>query len=745
MTSTVSFKDKLKQIFSVVLWDLKGCKSSMLVYSILSAVATVIIFTLVMVLTGEKATFATIAINDSVVSDVPISQRIQVFQAAASAIIGLLTLIFTIIYTVQIFSYMHNKRKVDFYGSLPISRARLFLAKSFAAYLFSIVPMLVFMGIIAIISICTGTFMLPQVTQMYINFIVGTLACVSAYGFLAACCGTTFNTIVMFIAVCACYPLSMAFVRSYIDAFFTGAYTGDFFGSFIPNALNPISAYLGNNLIYWLIFSFACIVFGTLLNMKRRSERAQTSFAYYIPCHIIKVIVSFLTGMFLGTMFGSFSVLESPIAGFIFGFILASAPTFLIVHMLFYKGLNQLVKTIPIYAGLAVVVVACVSLISFDVFGYNNYVPNADDVKSAGYISSNHNATNKKIANLYKKSAEDFTDANSIDTVVNVHKAIISNGKIDKIATESRYRCVWGSMFYNVFREFDNDSIYTVAYKLNNGSTVTRYYSDTMISMAESMTDDSVDTYDTDYDYVDLSSIDHTAYPILSSKAYVLKYSGLANVDANSNFRVYATTVTGLANANSEDILGSSTVSNYDENYIGGTFGGYYTYEDETSKSQKDTQKEEANRIIMNEINQALKKDLEADDKYLNGVLYDPFAVRYYDLYTASSYNEDSVENLDILKYIRKNYSKDYVCEIFMSYTNSNSDDESNMLFSSSTVENEYYFIPKTYTNTLEVLRKYGLINENSTINKNSEFYSGSSSNLNGYNDYSDYYDYYEQ
>lgn len=745
MTSTVSFKDKLKQIFSVVLWDLKGCKSSMLVYSILSAVATVIIFTLVMVLTGEKATFATIAINDSDVSAVPISQRIQVFQSAASAIIGLLTLIFTIIYTVQIFSYMHNKRKVDFYGSLPISRARLFLAKSFAAYLFSIVPMLVFMGIIAIISICTGTFMLPQVTQMYINFIVGTLACVSAYGFLAACCGTTFNTIVMFIAVCACYPLSMAFVRSYIDAFFTGAYTGDFFGSFIPNALNPISAYLGNNLIYWLIFSFACIVFGTLLNMKRRSERAQTSFAYYIPCHIIKVIVSFLTGMFLGTMFGSFSVLGSPIAGFIFGFILASAPTFLIVHMLFYKGLNQLVKTIPIYAGLAVVVVACVSLISFDVFGYNNYVPNADDVKSAGYISSNHNATNKKIANLYKKSAEDFTDANSIDTVVNVHKAIISNGKIDKIATESRYRCVWGSMFYNVFREFDNDSIYTVAYKLNNGSTVTRYYSDTMISMAESMTDDSVDTYDTDYDYVDLSSIDHTAYPILSSKAYVLKYSGLANVDANSNFRVYATTVTGLANANSEDILGSSTVSNYDENYIGGTFGGYYTYEDETSKSQKDTQKEEANRIIMNEINQALKKDLEADDKYLNGVLYDPFAVRYYDLYTASSYNEDSVENLDILKYIRKNYSKDYVCEIFMSYTNSNSDDESNMLFSSSTVENEYYFIPKTYTNTLEVLRKYGLINENSTINKNSEFYSGSSSNLNGYNDYSDYYDYYEQ
>jgi ABC-type polysaccharide/polyol phosphate transport system ATPase subunit len=50
-------------------------------------------------------------------------------------------------------------------------------------------------GIIAIASVCTGTLLLPQVTNMYVNFIVGTLACISAYGFLSACCGTTFNTV----------------------------------------------------------------------------------------------------------------------------------------------------------------------------------------------------------------------------------------------------------------------------------------------------------------------------------------------------------------------------------------------------------------------------------------------------------------------------------------------------------------------------------------------------------------------
>ena len=133
MTSTVSFKDKLKQIFSVILWDLKGCKGSLMVYTILASVFTVIIFTLVFVLTADQTSFSPLFSTESS-PKISLSEKMQVFQVISSAIIGFLTLIFAIIYTVQIFSYMHNKRKVDFYGSLPISRARLFLAKYGAAY-----------------------------------------------------------------------------------------------------------------------------------------------------------------------------------------------------------------------------------------------------------------------------------------------------------------------------------------------------------------------------------------------------------------------------------------------------------------------------------------------------------------------------------------------------------------------------------------------------------------------------------
>lgn len=708
MTSTVSFKDKLKQIFSVILWDLKGCKGSLMVYTILASVFTVIIFTLVFVLTADQTSFSSLFSTESS-QKISLSEKMQVFQVISSAVIGFLTLIFAIIYTVQIFSYMHNKRKVDFYGSLPISRARLFLAKYGAAYLFSIVPMLVFMGIIAIASICTGTLLLPQVTNMYVNFIVGTLACISAYGFLSACCGTTFNTVIMFIAVCACYPLSMVFVRAYIDAFFTGAYTQTFSKSFITNALNPISAYFGNNLIYWLVFSAACIAFGTLLIMKRRSERAQTSFAYYIPCHIIKVIVSFLTGMFLGTMFGSLNVFGNGVGGFVFGFILASAPTFLIVHMIFYKGLKQIVRTIPIYAGLAVVVIVGVALINLDVFGYNTYVPKSEDVKSAGIILTQHYyPKDKNFSRVMSKSAEDFTSSSDIDSIVKIHNNII-NSKSTKLKSVGKFKTVWGFMLYNAFDDLSYDDVYAITYKLNNGRKVNRFYSASMISLVNSMnTVYSDEYYYDDYGSFDTDGINKIANPLISSKTYVTKYSALMNSKANSELGAKYAEVTAM-------VKGSDYAA---ESCINGQKSYFSNSEDEDYES---------NKVILNELNEALKKDFEADDRYLNGVLYDPFGIivdnsykyEYYDGYSYSSSEEISPsEEIGSLPQIKHQFSNDFVCKLKIEYKLGEKG-----FFDLTHSQCEYYYIPKTYTNTLEVLKKYGLINSDYTINKNSQFY----------------------
>ena len=139
MTSTVSFKEKLKQAYSVFKWDLKSCSGTMAVYAILAAVFTTIILTLCLVVgfyAQSNTMYDTYTYSQSLYSlaEAPdtnaVAEAVKVFQIIASQMIYFLTIIFAIIYTVKVYSYLHNKRKADLYGSLPISRIMLFVSKS---------------------------------------------------------------------------------------------------------------------------------------------------------------------------------------------------------------------------------------------------------------------------------------------------------------------------------------------------------------------------------------------------------------------------------------------------------------------------------------------------------------------------------------------------------------------------------------------------------------------------------------
>ena len=693
MTSTVSFKEKIKQIFSVFLWELKSCTGTLTVYSILAGVFTIIVLT--MALVGTDYMFASTSSNEQV----PLSDKIYAFQYGASATINLLTIIFTIFYTIKVYSYMHNKRKADFYGPLPISRARLYLSKTLSAYIFSIVPALFFMAIISIISVCTGTGIKEEVTSMYFSLIIGTLACVTSYGLVAACCGTTLNSVIMFLVVCIAYPIAMLFVNGTISAFYPGFYLNIISDSFVANALNPIAAYGGNNRIYWILFSILCIVLGTVLIMKRKSERAQTSFAYYLPCYLIKLLVSFICGMFLGTVFASMNVFNEGILGFIFGFVLASIPAYIIVHLIFYKGFKKLfITSIPLGA-LIVVVISGILIFNFDLFGYNSYVPKPEDIKSAGFIDSDYYfpENNENMYEASKKSADDFTDSTTIAQIIDAHYELKDYSKMESTI---KFRNVWFSILGNAFGDTFGEDAVTFAYRLDNGSVVTRYY-----PLSFNLYSDE-DVFDNDIRY----QVQEKAAGIMSTKQYILNYSATANADftngkeieevqifaPDSNGGIYSAVISG---------------SEYDDFEI----YGYYGEEEEADA------KVLQNQIIMTEITKAFIKDLEADDKYLNYVLYDPYdeSEDYYSYDYDSDESWLSVYDGSVLYNIRESYSKDIVCQI--NVTANYSDNNSLYLYNDTM---ETFYIPVTYTNTLEVLRNYGIIDSENLINERSEFYS---------------------
>ena len=672
MTSTVSFKEKLKQAYSVFKWDLKSCLGAMAVYAILAAVFTTIILTLCIVF-GFYAQDAYTTYSQAISSletapdtNNAIAVAVKIFQIIASQMIYFLTIIFAIIYTVKVYSYLHNKRKADLYGSLPISRIMLFVSKSASAYLFTLIPAMFFLGIIFIVSMCFGQPIVNEALNIYVKLLMGTLASISAYGLISVCCGTTLNSVIMFITVCIAYPLSAMFIKGVANGFFYGSYTGIFKNHFIMNALNPLAAYDGINIIYWLIFSAVCIVASAFLVKRRKAERAQASFAYYLPCHIVKVLVSFLVGMFLGVLFGSLNVLGNGYFGFVFGFILGSVPAFVIAHLIFYKGISKLIRTSIPLGGLVVVVVAVMAVCSYDVFGYNEFIPKADDVKSAGLIDSSnlYRESDSNLNKIVRNSAEDFTDKERINSIISSHSSIIA----DKDFTSyKKFQSVWYDMFVYNMNIGLNEMRYSFAYKMNNGSVVTRTY-----SVYDSFSSDTIDTSE-----------------IVNTKTYTEKY-------------------TAALNANQSDISSVTVKTNETSGCVS----------DDTDKSKED----------FGNVVEAFRKDFKADNSNISVVLApaEDDVSLYSDYFGLSSYYK-----VKDFKYYQKEYP-DAVCLLEVT-TGENIYSNPSDLFTAllggsfsiydSMPKKETYLIPKSYTNTISALKEIGVLNSDNTINENSDYY----------------------
>ena len=665
MTSTVSFKEKLKQAYSVFKWDLKSCSGTMAVYAILAAVFTTIILTLCLVVgfyAQSNTMYDTYTYSQSLYSlaEAPdtnaVAEAVKVFQIIASQMIYFLTIIFAIIYTVKVYSYLHNKRKADLYGSLPISRIMLFVSKSASAYLFTLIPAMFFLGIIFLISACFGQPIVNEAIDIYVKLLMGTLASISAYGLISVCCGTTINSVIMFIAVCIAYPLSAMFIKGVANGFFCGTYTGIFKDHFIMNALNPLAAYDGINIIYWLIFSVVCIVASAFLVKRRKAERTQASFAYYLPCHIVKVLVAFLVGMFLGVLFGSLNVFGDGYLGFVFGFILGSVPAFVITHLIFYKGFSKLIRTSIPLGGLVVVVVAVMAVCNYDVFGYNEFVPNFDDVQSAGLIDAEHfyRESDSDLNKIVRNSAEDFTDKESINSIISSHSSIIAD---KDFSSDKKFQSVWYDMFVDNMNIGLDEMQYSFAYKMNNGRVVTRTYS---LSVYDTFSDNYIDTTN-----------------IVKTKTYTEKYTAAINAKQSdiSSVIVKKTSYAGCASEN-------------------------------TDKSKEDFAK----------VLEAFREEFKADKNNTETVLA-PLGGGYYyevDIEDFKTAYPDAVCLLQVNTGSNDYYSN--VGNIFTALFTGNYSiyDEPRQ---------EVYIIPKSYTKTITALKEIGVLNSDNTINEDSDYF----------------------
>ncbi|MEE0957747.1 MAG: hypothetical protein UH734_06665 [Ruminococcus sp.] len=505
MTQTSSFKTNLKSAFAVVKWELKNSRTPLIIFGILAASFIAVVLILCMAIGVDVSDIDPAAVRNSAL----------VFQLISSYGVFGLTMVFTIIYTAGSYSYLHNKRKIDMYGSLPIGSSTLFVSKTFSAFLFSAVPALFFLGVIAVLSLCFGQLPANETISLYTGVLIGTISCISFYGLLAVCCGTTGYSVVSFIAVCVAYPIAARFVKAIIRAFFFGLPVEAGRNSFLMNALNPLDAYGGEHVIYWLMFSVACIVLSAALCQKRRSERAQNSFAYFIPAHLVKLTVSFIVGILLGVMFGSLNAFGNGLLGFAVGFLLGSVSACAIVHLIYYKSFARVLWANVPFAAMVLLTLAAMGLLSADLIGYNTRVPSVENVESAGYVDLTDYYTFKKggIYTVVNEAADDFTDPEKIKKVIDLHKSVL---KEKSFTSRDKLAAVWEALFTEDFEKLVfTDNGMCLSYRLKNGTTVKRYY----------RTDWSSSYYDLDEDAIK---------ELRDTKEYRSNYRDAKNVDPDN-------------------------------------------------------------------------------------------------------------------------------------------------------------------------------------------------------------------
>lgn len=383
---------------------------------------------------------------------------------------------YSIIMCLIAFSYMHNKRCMDMFGSLPLSKRAVFFSRLISVVVTTIIPVIV-IGMIGAVLTLDKTMALTQIKNLII-LIVALLGNIGFMAVISLCCGTTIDTLICYMAINVAYPIALALCVYYPYNIIPGMEQGEISGN-IYTLLSPIaSAYTGIYfegkklyIVWWLIFSVIMIILCSYLCKKRKAESAQSNFAFGMVEIGIKFLAAFVAGMTAGILFGALGYAYSGtgpsyiwlVCGVLLGVFIAE----FMLHLIFHRGLNCLKNSLK----QGVIVVGAIGIFFLIIFtgamGFDKKIPDAKNVEAVKVeyrYADTFMVRGQDLINTYE------SDKDTINEAIKIHKAIVDNVKKNK----------YKGMFYHVNRDYysvNSQAIGTrIKYKLKNGKTITRTY-----------------------------------------------------------------------------------------------------------------------------------------------------------------------------------------------------------------------------------------------------------------------------
>ena len=357
-----------------------------------------------------------------------------------------ITALLAVIVGTAIFSYLHNRKKVDFYHSLPISRNNLFITK----YILGILIVVPIMILIQLLSYGILSVILKEnitgVKDVFEAIAFDTVFFISIYSFVVfsnIIAGNTIIGVLLSGIIINLGTIITAIIISLCELFFRGVYLNYLLDYQIK--YNPIICYfsLQNNkefepavnisfskinlLITHIIITIIIAIICWLLFKVRKSEKSNICLSFKYAKTILKYLGVCIGSILMGLIFYTVTYKNFSLY---FGVILGSIILHCIVEIIYDFDFRAMFKNWYSIIGCAIISCVIICTFHFDLFKTQQYIPsinkisNIDINNTSGIANSINDVENdeiiKIITALHQISVKNYDFKNNINTNNNI-------------------------------------------------------------------------------------------------------------------------------------------------------------------------------------------------------------------------------------------------------------------------------------------------------------------------------------
>lgn len=417
--------------------------------------------------------------------------------------------VFTIIVCASLFSVYHNKRKLDMYASMPVTKANMFLSRYITGILIVLIPLI----ILSAISFCLANALFSVsfsdiasiISNDLINMVVTSIAIFSMYSFFCMICGTVVHTLIAFMSINLGYPLIVTIIIESIYQFIPGMSNyydetlsySSVIGTFSPllganyQSFTDTQQPMLLNIIFWIVISVVFTVLAVIFSKKFKSEYAQESFLYPLAKYIIMFFTVTACGITVGYIslsYGAYDV--SPIILMFVFIFFSTLASFVLITLIFNKTVKGIIKYSPIFISAFIITTATYLIIGTGAFGMDTYVPNVDDIESISFEMTDEydtiNIDNMDIDEYMENYGDWFFDSSSGEKVVKTKNPFITDrdvientAKAHKLIVDDIHEKSGGFYLFKDDKHYSDDNYIIflhLEYTLKNGKKVERTY-----------------------------------------------------------------------------------------------------------------------------------------------------------------------------------------------------------------------------------------------------------------------------